>query len=329
MDFIIREVKDDEFETLMHVMNVSYGFKHPVDQFEHILPKLYFKGNNRNIHYGLYINDNLISVVGIYPSLMRHNDKEISVACIGGVCTLPKFRNKGYCSKLMEYALKECEKNNYTMLFLTGKKSRYNRFGFENAGRKLEYIVNRKSIKRVAKDLHPVLHPLKEDDKEIIKECFKLYKNLDFTVDRTEDNFYKYLLTWNNIPYYVTVDGQFVGYCCLRFKKYLCELGYVKGHRNDVLKAALGHKFRLYCLSSTKEYNDELLPAILGCRVRDDVMYKILNLEVLVDFLNIDPIHLENAKKKDELTLVRWVFGNSIDDNKYGDIIHVEVCDRS
>jgi soluble lytic murein transglycosylase-like protein len=60
-DLKIRLVKKDEFEELMSLMNISFGFSEEIEKFEHILPKLYYKENkdmiydvSTNIRYGTY-----------------------------------------------------------------------------------------------------------------------------------------------------------------------------------------------------------------------------------------------------------------------------------
>ena len=63
--------------------------------FEHILPKLYFKDNPNMIHIGAFVDNKLVSSIGLYLFNMINNDKRINIACVGAVSTLPEYRNKG------------------------------------------------------------------------------------------------------------------------------------------------------------------------------------------------------------------------------------------
>ena len=73
--FEIREVRIDEFDTLLDVMNTSFGFSEPIQRFEHILPKLYFKDNPNMIHIGAYEDDKLVTSIGLYLFNMVNNVK--------------------------------------------------------------------------------------------------------------------------------------------------------------------------------------------------------------------------------------------------------------
>ena len=50
----IREIRYDEYDTLLDVMNTSFGFTELEQKFEHILPKLYFKDNPNMLHIGAF-----------------------------------------------------------------------------------------------------------------------------------------------------------------------------------------------------------------------------------------------------------------------------------
>lgn len=55
--------------------------------------------------------------------------------CFGPVGIKPDFQDTGLGKKLIGYSLKEAEKLGYTAVFITGKHTYYNKFGFESASK--------------------------------------------------------------------------------------------------------------------------------------------------------------------------------------------------
>ena len=240
-NFKIRLVKKDEFEELMQLMNTAFNFNEDIEKFEHILPKLYFNKNKDMIHYGVYVDNKLVASIGLYTMKFISKYHSLKVGCVGAVSTHPDYRNNGYFSLLMPKIIAYAKRHKFDTLFLGGNRFRYNHFGFENAGRKLIVNISQRT-KNVLKPQEFVVQKLEKENLEDIQKCLNLYNKELQHVDRTSENFYDHVVTWNCEPYVVKVDDEIVGYYSIKNNSSLFELIYKKEFFDTVLMASLGDK---------------------------------------------------------------------------------------
>ena len=309
--FEIREIRKDEYETLLDVMNTSFGFTEPEQKFEHILPKLYFKDNPNMIHIGAFEDDKLVTSIGLYLFNMINNDKRIKIACVGAVSTLPEYRNKGYFTQVLNKVIDKANELKLDLLYLGGDRTRYNHFGFETAGRCVYLNLNKRNVNQLKEETYE-LYKLEEDNIEVIKDLYDLYNKEPMRIERTLDNFYKTLISWNCIPYYVKQNNRVVGY--FTYKEGEVDELIFDCSMDTMFRAILDVSDYLMMTLPMKYYK-EVINKSDWYVIRFADMFKILNYNNVVDFLGGNAYELEFLKKKDELERIRLVLGDAAYDS--------------
>ena len=315
----IRKVKYEEFDELMEVMNASFNFKKNKDKFEHILPKLYFKDNDKMIHIGAFEDGKLVSSIGLYLMDFVREDKILHTACVGAVSTHPEHRNKGYFSKVITRILEEANNMNLDMLFLGGNRTRYGRYGFENCGRNIFFGLDRRMIYKL-EDLPFEVIKLNRKNVKVTKKLYDMYNKQDIRIKRDFDEFYTILLSWNCTPYYVTYNGKIVGYFTLSEEEvheliYNCKIDImfraILSLRNDV---SIHMPFEKY---------DEIVDKCDWYTISENHMFNILNEEKVIDFLGGDVKMLDSIKQYDKLKRARLILGDCAKDSITGHNIYM------
>lgn len=96
-----------------------------------------------NQSYGAFINDELVSYIGLVPSVIHLGDAEIQAYSIGAVCTHPNHRKKGYASMLLEKVLDHVKQADASILFVSGNLPMYLKAGCSYYGKLNKYEIKR------------------------------------------------------------------------------------------------------------------------------------------------------------------------------------------
>lgn len=80
-----------------------------------------------NQSYGIYEDGRLVSFVGLVPSVIRIDPAQIHCFSVGGVCTHPDYRGRGYASRLIETVLRHVNDSDASLLIVSGNRSLYTR----------------------------------------------------------------------------------------------------------------------------------------------------------------------------------------------------------
>ena len=312
----IRKVKKEEFTQLIELMNIAFNMQDE-GKFEYLLPKLYFKENKDMIHYGAYEDDKLVASIGLYKMTMISKYSTLNVGCVGAVSTHPDYRLKGYFKVLMKKILSAAKKENCDLLFLGGNRLRYGRFGFENAGRKFVFNISQRTKHRLKPTSYEVLR-LNEDDYKEIEDCLSLYNKSSQKMLRTKENFYKHIISWNCVPYIVKVDGEIVGYFCIKDNHLVYEFVYNKKYKDCVLMAALSDKDEVCIQLPLNQVTKDILYKCDWYRVEHVEMFNVLNWDNVAKYLNFDSSYKEEFKKLSKKEKMLVGLGSEFSDSKYG-----------
>lgn len=322
----IKKVTKNEFNVLMELMNVSFDM-HGEREFENLLPKLYFKDNDKMFHYGAYEDDKLVASIGLYEMEMVSNYGSLKVGCIGAVSTHPDYRKKGYFTILMKKIVSYAKKKAYDLLFLGGNRYRYGHFGFENAGRKLVVCLSSRTKKELKPKEYSISLLTKDNQKDII-ECLKLYNKQPQRMVRTVDNFYNHLISWNCKPYVVKVNNKIIGYYCLVDDVNIYEFVYKKGYKDTLLDSCLLDKKEVYVATSMKEYNEDTLRKVDWFRVEHNEMHLVFNWDNVAKYLNFKEGYQKEFLKLTSKEKIRVGLGNDAFESKYGESLFIFTCDQ-
>ncbi|MEH7095800.1 GNAT family N-acetyltransferase [Neobacillus vireti] len=79
--------------------------------------------------YGAFINNELVSFIGLVPSVIHLESAEIRAYSIGAVCTHPNHRKKGFASILLEKVIAHVKRAKASILFVSGDLPIYRKAG--------------------------------------------------------------------------------------------------------------------------------------------------------------------------------------------------------
>lgn len=323
----IRLVKKSEFEELMNLMNIAFSFNKEEDKFEHILPKLYFKDNNNMIHYGAYVEGKLVASIGLYFMEFISKYSQLKVGCVGAVSTHPYYRNKGYFSLLIKKIISYAKRHKFDLLFLGGNRFRYNNYGFENAGRILNVVISKRTqIRLKSEDFE--LEKLDRNNIKDISSCLNLYNKELQHVNRTIDNFFDHVITWNSVPYIIKVDKRIIGYFAIK-DNCVNEICYIKKYEDVVFQACLELNDEVTIKLPYSSYSNKLLTKVDGYSVNHNEMHYILNYDNVKKYLGYDESKEKEFSELSKKEKVRALLGCNEYSTKYCKLdMYISVCDQ-
>lgn len=97
--------------------------------------------------YVLIVDDQIVSSLMVHPHDMVLHQKVIEVAFIVGVYTIEAYRHQGHMKALLNYVLKDLEKNYLLTLIQAYHPQLYTQFGFEEVYTQQVFQVRRSMIK--------------------------------------------------------------------------------------------------------------------------------------------------------------------------------------
>ncbi len=122
--------------------------EHP--KFEAFYPDLFLADDDvLGRHAIIRENGKIVACVGTYLILMQVCGRRIMTAGVGQVATLPECRGKGYMTALITHELDRCRREGAVVAHLGGRRDRYSRFGFDNAGLLFDYTLDAYSFRSV------------------------------------------------------------------------------------------------------------------------------------------------------------------------------------
>ena len=132
----IERARKKDFPELMDLMHRAFAADRPdIERFEELFPDLYLPSSSalQNI-FIIRSGERIASAAGLFPITLAMGPAHLHVAGIGGVCTAPEHRGKGGMSSLITHILREAQREGFSVAWLSGRRMRYRRFGFERAG---------------------------------------------------------------------------------------------------------------------------------------------------------------------------------------------------
>ncbi|ABW00939.1 GNAT family N-acetyltransferase [Caldivirga maquilingensis] len=189
---IIRNVKEEEWDEFMRLLERSYGF--PSGFFPRHYPYIYSDAcRDLSSFYVIEDNGKLVSHIGLFKMKAISFGVSIIMGGIGGVATLPEERGKGYMSALLNHVINVMKKEGIPLSVLWGDRQRYGAFGWEVAGQKQALYITSRSVSKSG--IKPIeVSEVKWDDAVPLMrrhyesipirverrwECYKSYESLD------------------------------------------------------------------------------------------------------------------------------------------------------
>ncbi|MDR1655896.1 MAG: GNAT family N-acetyltransferase, partial [Treponema sp.] len=138
----------NDYEELIDMANYVFSHAHKPTDFPALLPKLYKREYFMDAAHYLCREDGKIkAAVGVYPLEMKLCGASLAGCGIGMVSVHPYSRSKGYMKELMNRALEDMRKDGLVFACLSGRRQRYEYFGFSPAGTIFSFECNSFNIR--------------------------------------------------------------------------------------------------------------------------------------------------------------------------------------
>lgn len=303
---IICSSADEVLEEILDFANMVFSMDSGCIDFADFYPKAYAEGRCGLVtHHIIKENQKIRALVDCYPLTLRLNKAvaaggkmELKAAYIGTVSVHPNTRNKGYMTKLMEYALADARQQGCALVLLDGNRHRYRHFGFERAGIKYSFQVGFRNVMHCCRELYDAgymenpVYGFEEIDSssELLDYLYGLYCRRNVTA-RSREDFPPCLGSGHTVTYAVFKRGRAAGYINMsedektimeyeaadnsEFPRIIYDL--MMGADIDVLKISVG----MDELEKT-EYIEKMSDC---CSVSMSHQIKILDYEEVLSFL--------------------------------------------
>lgn len=207
-----------DYENIVDFANYVFSYDCGKLDFPHLLPKLYGRqAGAESFHYLAKAEGRILGMLVSYPMTASILGEEFRVSGIGTVCVHPYRRGLGLMKHLMELALDDMRREGVSFSMLGGQRQRYEYFGYEPCGTKMDFTVTRANIRhaRLEPEGGIVFSLMRRDDAGALGRALELQRGLPFHVGRTAENFHDVCLSWRSKPYIIERDNEFLGYAVL------------------------------------------------------------------------------------------------------------------
>ena len=204
-----------EMPEIIDFINYVFSQAHVPHDFKALLPKVY--GDDaplgvERFHFLAKQDGKIVGCVACRPTELIFGDQTLSCGFVGSVSVHPYHRGEGHMKRLMGDLIAEARNKKYDMLILGGQRQRYNYFGFERAGLKLNYTITKTNVRHAldGADVTGIaFRPMTQEDAPM---CYRLWQRNSARAARTPEGFLMELRSWNRTPEAVLLDGVLAGY---------------------------------------------------------------------------------------------------------------------
>jgi predicted acetyltransferase len=96
--------------------------------------------------FGAFVKGELVSFMGLVPTMIRIGDAKLSVYSLGSVCTAEEHRGKGIASSMLDHVFKYLENSETSLLLVSGDRSLYTRVNCCHFGTVRNYTVLKEEV---------------------------------------------------------------------------------------------------------------------------------------------------------------------------------------
>ena len=217
----IKRLKEENYDELISLLNLVFTKQNKCTMdFERELPNMCIRDDaHMRKHIGLFENNKLVSVVGVYPLIAMVLDKKINFCTVGNVATHPDYEGRGYMSLLLNKAMEIVKEEKYDACRLGGDRARYLRFGFELCGSNYSYYITPNNTKKSLLSCYgqntSVTEILPSDENALTFARNVYHQNKVNVLRNDNDEMYRVMTAWKNTPYLVSKNDTPIGYFTL------------------------------------------------------------------------------------------------------------------
>ena len=214
----IERLKKEDNKELLQFLNEAFGYSEK-DGFSVQMPVMW-RENDEVMGKNLAIKENgkIIAAAGVYPLKLNIAGQSLLFATTGNIAVKKEYRGKAYMKELMTAIGEEVNNLGIDVARLGGQRQRYNRYGYEYAGKSYNFTLTYKNLSAIGVIDNEELNKIefKRLTKESIVELTSLkqiQESSEMYVNRgNETDFFDIMSAWRNIPYCVfDENGNCIG----------------------------------------------------------------------------------------------------------------------
>ena len=214
---IIRKCVNGEISRIIKVANAAFKPDRPKGySFRYSVPHIYNnkKTDYSNIHF-VAENDKkeFVSIGGNLIQNIQLKNEEYKFSFIGTIGTIPQYRHQGLMSQIVQEINNENIDNSVVFSILSGKRNRYQNFGYEHAGFQCLYTLDKQQENYLSKNKDISVKKFKNKDLDTLYQIYT--DNQKFTL-RNKDNFVIYLNNHKNKLYTIFDKSTIIGYLAIK-----------------------------------------------------------------------------------------------------------------
>lgn len=209
----IRRCTNGEMEKILMVADKAFSTdRYDGFTFKKSMPSIYA---NEKIDYSckhfVVENENgeFVAVLGNLLDKIEANSNFYKFSRIGSVGVIKNYRNLGYMKNLMKLAEEENIKEKVIFSILTGKRNRYNNYGYERLGYGLDFVFDKNQEKYLPANFDIKICEFNEKD---FNEIYTIYKKNQKFVLRNKENFLYHNNNSKNKLFVLKLDEKIIGY---------------------------------------------------------------------------------------------------------------------
>ena len=268
----------EEKEAVIEVINAAFKDIRPAGFDIASLQKEAYQGKGRiPEHFLLKENGKIVGVAGNLIDEITVGGAAYRISRVGSVAVLPEYRGRGHMRALMQAIEEENLAQGVVFSVLTGKRERYNRFGYEIGPYSLRFTLDPSCLWS-----NP---SLKKRTLSRIGDAYALYHAADPLHLRGKKQFLSRIKTELLTPYAIEWNGGFVGYAILdKAKQEIVELR-LKSSRFAEKALSLFPNCTVLVPSLEKELIDVLTPISEKIERSHRLMIKVYDQKRFLSFL--------------------------------------------
>lgn len=212
----LKASKNDK-EEIIDLINYVFSHDYRPHDFKTLLPKAYsdeVDGLGAE-HYIVKEDGKIKAVVANRISDADYSGNMLKIGYIGSVAVHPYSRGKGYMTKLMEMAASDAKKLGVQLLALTGKRQRYEYFGFENAGIAYNFTISSANIRHALADVDAgdiSYREMTAQNPDEIRLACRIHNEKPCHTVRSYDEFLRIMHSWAQKSYVIYKKDEMIGY---------------------------------------------------------------------------------------------------------------------
>ncbi len=277
-------------EDYVDFINYVFGMNGNDRSFIKLLPKLFKEGTNTaEDTFFVKEGDRLAACVGSFPIEYSILGEKLPVRGIGNVAVHPRDRSKGYMKECMKAALDEMLAEGCAFSVLSGRRHRYNHFGYVKCGAARGYEVTAKTVSYLLPDEYSpalTMRTLTREDHKALDELSAIWHSRPFHCTRPREMLYDILLSWQSEPIgffegdtligWVIVNGSDV-WECIAEPKHIPDMLFLLSRRFWYLRYRIPYHDRSIA--------EAIFPYAETSSTEPELCFNILNYEKMLSLL--------------------------------------------